>query len=335
MFFVLPFARSSHYVASMTQPFDPKLDILPAAQRRLWDELGDTPPEFVLYGGTALALRLGHRKSVDFDFFCARPFDPGELLERISYLKNAKIVQNEANTLSVTVQRRGPVKLSFFGVPRLRRVGEIAKAPVTRIKIASLLDLAGTKAAVVQRRAEAKDYIDIAAILSEGSVDLSFALAGALAIYGPQFNPQSTLKALVFFEEGNLKDFLKPLGNGLSGSTQYRSFKIASLDRQEVRSRTEAVRQIPLTPEIPGSQGGSFGSSRRALHSPILYASWLTPLLVQLMRTWQSSGVTFGAELAEALDHAPPGIIDKRSWAYWNLKIGRFPAPPLPQRQLD
>jgi hypothetical protein len=206
VFFVLPFARSSHYVASMTQPFDPRLDILPAAQRRLWDELGDTPQEFVLYGGTALALRLGHRKSVDFDFFGARPFDPGELLERTSYLKNAKIVQSEANTLSVTVQRRGPVKLSFFGVPRLRRVGEIAKAPVTGIKVASLLDIAGTKAAVVQRRAEAKDYVDIAAILSEGSVDLSFALASALAIYGPQFNPQNTLKALVFFEEGNLKE---------------------------------------------------------------------------------------------------------------------------------
>jgi hypothetical protein len=100
--------------------------------------------------------------------------------------------------------QRNSIYLSFFSVPRLRRTGEIAKAPVTGLKIASLLDLAGTKAAVVQRRAEA--YIDIAAILSEGSVDLSLALASVLAIYGPQFNPQNTLKALVFFEEGNLKE---------------------------------------------------------------------------------------------------------------------------------
>ncbi len=78
----MPFAEGSLYVASMPQTFDPRLDVLPAAQRRLWDELGDTPPEFVLYGGTALALRLGHRKSADFDFFGAKPFDPGELLER-------------------------------------------------------------------------------------------------------------------------------------------------------------------------------------------------------------------------------------------------------------
>jgi len=39
-------------------------------------------------------------------------------------------------------------------------------------------------------------------------------------------------------------------------------------------------------------------------------------------------------DFGEALDHSPPGIIDPRSWAYWNLKFGRFPAPPLPTRQL-
>jgi len=43
--------------------FTLNLQILPPAQRRLWDELRHTPREFVLYGGTALALRLGHRHS--------------------------------------------------------------------------------------------------------------------------------------------------------------------------------------------------------------------------------------------------------------------------------
>ncbi len=37
-------------------------------------------------------------------------------------------------------------------------------------------------------------------------------------------------------------------------------------------------------------------------------------------------------DLREALDHAPPGIIDARSWAYWNSKVGRYPAPPMPKR---
>lgn len=38
-------------------------------------------------------------------------------------------------------------------------------------------------------------------------------------------------------------------------------------------------------------------------------------------------------EFRAALDHAPPGIIDPRSWAYWNAKLGRYPAPPLPIRR--
>jgi hypothetical protein len=40
-------------------------------------------------------------------------------------------------------------------------------------------------------------------------------------------------------------------------------------------------------------------------------------------------------DFLEALDKAPPGIIDRRSWAYWNSKMGRYPAPPLPKRQLE
>lgn len=39
-------------------------------------------------------------------------------------------------------------------------------------------------------------------------------------------------------------------------------------------------------------------------------------------------------DFREALDHVPPGIIDPRSWAYWNARYGRYPAPPMPTRQL-
>jgi hypothetical protein len=54
--------------------FYPSLDVLTAAQLRLWSELSAVPEDFVLYGGTALALHLGHRTSVDFDFFSAGTF---------------------------------------------------------------------------------------------------------------------------------------------------------------------------------------------------------------------------------------------------------------------
>jgi hypothetical protein len=44
-------------------------------------------------------------------------------------------------------------------------------------------------------------------------------------------------------------------------------------------------------------------------------------------------GVVGADEFWEALDHAPPGVFDACSWAYWNLKCGRTPAPPLPVRR--
>ena len=46
-------------------------------------------------------------------------------------------------------------------------------------------------------------------------------------------------------------------------------------------------------------------------------------------------GVLTDHDLREAIDRAPPGIIDPRSWAYWNSKLGRYPAPPLPTRRFD
>ena len=39
------------------------------------------------------------------------------------------------------------------------------------------------------------------------------------------------------------------------------------------------------------------------------------------------------ADISEALDAAPPGIIGARSWACWNARMGRYPAPPMPTRQ--
>ena len=40
-------------------------------------------------------------------------------------------------------------------------------------------------------------------------------------------------------------------------------------------------------------------------------------------------------ELREVLAQAPPGIFDARSWSYWNAILGRYPTPPLPERQID
>jgi len=180
-----------------------KLEILPQAQRRLWNELKNTPQEFVLYGGTALALRLGHRTSEDFDFFSNRPFLPNVLLKTIGYLQDAEMRQFEENTLTAIITRDGPVKVSFFGGLKLNRVQDPDVMPDNGIKVASLLDIAATKLATIQQRAQARDYEDVLALAGAG-VSLSEMLAAAEAVYGSTFNGTLSLKALTFFADGDL-----------------------------------------------------------------------------------------------------------------------------------
>jgi hypothetical protein len=181
-------------------PFLPNLDTLPAPQRALWPELAATPDSFTLYGGTALALRLGHRASVDFDFFSNGSFDPERLAEQIPYLLEAERIQLAPDTLTCRVDRGGPVLMSFFGGLGLGQVAAPEPASDTLLRVASLLDLAGTKAAVLQKRAEVKDYLDVHAILRHG-IDLPTILAAGGVVYGRKFNPLVTLKALCYFDD--------------------------------------------------------------------------------------------------------------------------------------
>ena len=195
----------------------PNLSMLPPPQLKLWQELGATPDEFTLYGGTALARhgarRLGHRTSVDFDFFSNAPFDPERLAWMLPYLKNAERLQVGPDTLTCRVDRRGPVLVSFFGGTGLGQVADRDQVQGMTLFIVSLLGIAGTKMAVVQKRAELKDYIDVDELLRHG-VDLPTALAAGGVVYGRSFNPLITLKALSFFDDvpklpGEVKERLR------------------------------------------------------------------------------------------------------------------------------
>ena len=188
----------------MTQELRPRLDVLPPPQRAVWDELRALPEAFTLYGGTAIALHLGHRMSVALDFFARTPIDGDVLLREVAFLDGAVVTQMAANTLDCVVDRGGPVRLSFFGLPRLPRLRPPHVVCATQLRVGHLLELGGMKASVVQRRAEAKDYLDIDAMLLDGRVPLPWALAASVALYGERFNPQVTLKALCHFEDGDL-----------------------------------------------------------------------------------------------------------------------------------
>lgn len=182
--------------------FTPRLDILPAPQRALWPELAAVPERFILYGGTALALRLGHRQSVDFDFFAHDPLDHREL-EQLPFMRDAVTLQESPNTRTVTVDRGGSVKLSFFGGIGFGRVGSPERTDDGVLHAASLLDLGGTKIKALLQRVEAKDYRDIVALLSNAT-SLPAILGAGRALFGPAFNPLVAQKALCYFEGGDL-----------------------------------------------------------------------------------------------------------------------------------
>ncbi len=186
--------------------FSPRLDILPPAQRRLWPELSQTPEDFTLYGGTAIALRLGHRHSLDFDFFASQPFAPNDLIRKIPYLRGATVRQAAPDTLTVTVERDGPAQISFFGGLDLGQVALADRAAGPGIKVASLIDLAGFRVAVVTQRAELKDYVDVHTLLTKANIPLANMLASATIIYGSEFSPLLALKALAYHEDRALSD---------------------------------------------------------------------------------------------------------------------------------
>ena len=185
------------------QTMKPKLGKLPPSQRNLWAELGQVGPRFVLYGGTAISVRIAHRESVDFDLFSSLPFDPDKLLRSIPFLRGAAPVQVAPNTLTCEVDRGDPIKISFFGGLDLRRAADPDRSADNGLFVASLLDLAATKLKALWQRAAYKDYFDIDSLLQHG-VDLAAALSAAKAVYGPAFNPLISLKALTYFEEGDV-----------------------------------------------------------------------------------------------------------------------------------
>jgi hypothetical protein len=188
--------------------FTPRREILPASQLALWPELESlSTMGFVLYGGTAIALRLGHRESVDFDFFSAGPLEKQRIF-RTTLRENSQVIQDGPDTLTLIVGRAGgTVRVSFFGdlVPA-RIAGRVGQPEFTddgMLLLASIDDLFATKVKVVLDRAEAKDYRDIAALLRSGA-SLERALGGAQAIYGPAYQRTESIKALSYFADGDL-----------------------------------------------------------------------------------------------------------------------------------
>ena len=166
--------------------------------------MNQVPEDFVLYGGTALALRLGHRISVDFDFFSSSPFQPEELVRSLPFAKGTEILQSSANAVTILVDRGAPVKVSFFGNLGFGQMKEPEITNDNGLQIASVIDIMASKLKTILQRSEAKDYIDIAEILGSG-ISLEQGLGASRAVYGESMNTMLPLKALCYFDDGDLE----------------------------------------------------------------------------------------------------------------------------------
>lgn len=211
----------------------PKLEILPDSQRRLWPELAQVPRKFVLYGGTGLALRLGHRQSVDFDFFTSGSFAPDDLLA-LPVLKGAQVIRSRQDTLTVVVDRGASVKLEFIGGLINGRVGDPDLTEDGVAYVATLHDIAGNKMGAIWNRSAAKDMIDVHALLDNG-MPMAEMFAAARAIYGEKFNAMVSIRNMGSFVDGDLPSLPANVKNVLSRAAGLMS-----------------VQNIPVFDRLPG-----------------------------------------------------------------------------------
>ena len=323
----------------------PYWNTLPKAQGTLWARLGTLPKHVVLYGGTALALQLGHRKSVGLDFLSAQPVDPAQLHATLDFLADGRVTQQERNTLTVQAATEdGAVSVSFFGGLNLRCVDPPIRIP-PGVRLAGVRDIFGCKCAVVQRREDPKDIQDICALLRHG-IPLAEGLACAKAIYGDPFNAQITLMALSY------PRMLK---------------KLPEEDRRLLTRAVEEIQDAPVVAVEPLGRIGRVAPLRSDAQAPepivgasmpdrssrllrlARHVNWYEPpqkvaadarkLLNETMARGSDEDIDEARALfskeqfIDAYRHAPAGLFSRRHWAYWGLALlGDVDALPYPAR---
>lgn len=151
--------------------------------------------DFILAGGTALTLQLGHRKSIDLDFFAKKLFDTGKLFEELASTGlNVQLQDESKGTLYVIINN---VRLSFLYYP-YPFMEDVIKWQ--GIALASPIDIAGMKAVAIIQRGAKRDFIDLYFVLQ----DIPFwkVACNMVKRYTKQrINPVSFGKAIVYFND--------------------------------------------------------------------------------------------------------------------------------------
>ncbi len=147
---------------------------------------------FYLAGGTALALQMGHRRSVDFDLFSPEPLPPRllPLIKRVT-VRSLSVTYSSPEQLNVLA---GDVKMTFLSFPY-----PVIDACVvyTGVPLASIREIAAMKAFSIGKRLSYKDYIDWYFMLKEKRITLAKTIAHAQKKFGGDFNDRLFVSQLV------------------------------------------------------------------------------------------------------------------------------------------
>lgn len=136
-------------------------EILTKEQTELLPLIAEFSKNFGLVGGTAVALHLGHRRSIDFDLFSKKDFGNQSLLNKILQREKPEpIIVNKLGELTLIVKG---VKLTFFHYPYEITYSESIPGV---IRIPDLLTLAAMKAFALGMRSKWKDYVDLYFIIA-------------------------------------------------------------------------------------------------------------------------------------------------------------------------
>lgn len=172
------------------------LSVLNRKQKELLKKLGFLKKYgFYLAGGTALALQIGHRTSLDFDFYTKKKFDSQKLREEFD--KRFKTVQEiyiAEDTLGLSVEDTG---VSFFRYhyPLIKPCQEIE-----RILLASVEDIAAMKILAISQRGKKRDFIDIYFLIKEFSLRQ---IMEFIKEKYPMFNIYIGLQGLTYFKDAD------------------------------------------------------------------------------------------------------------------------------------
>ncbi len=174
-----------------------RFDTIPAEVKQLLLNLAPEPAlsGFALGGGTSLALRFGHRISIDLDFFTKEPFDTEELMTARS-LEGAEVVANATNSLTLDA---GGVKVDLLrhSYPLLMPMDSYGG-----LRLLSLEDVAAMKLNAVSNRGSRKDFFDVAELLRH------FSLGDLLSFFTRKYansDPFTVIRSLAWFDDAELE----------------------------------------------------------------------------------------------------------------------------------